>query len=67
MRHGTFETIDGRPAVRFERDLRHPVDAVWAAVTGRDLRWPAASYQVLSSCKQQTLGTSLNGQEETGD
>jgi len=33
MRHGTFETVDGRPAVRFERDLRHPVQTVWAAVT----------------------------------
>lgn len=30
---GTFETIDGRPALRFERDLAHPVDAVWRAVT----------------------------------
>lgn len=33
MSHGTFETIDGRPAVRFERRLRHPVDQVWRAVT----------------------------------
>ena len=30
---GIFETVDGRPAVRFERRLPHPVDAVWAAVT----------------------------------
>jgi uncharacterized protein YndB with AHSA1/START domain len=36
MRHGTFETIDGRAAVRFERNLRHPVEAVWAAVTEPD-------------------------------
>jgi uncharacterized protein YndB with AHSA1/START domain len=33
MMHGTFETVDGRPAVRFERELRHPMEAVWAAVT----------------------------------
>src|SRR2546427_343533 len=31
--HGTLETIDGRPALRFERRLAHPVDAVWRAVT----------------------------------
>ncbi|HSD78759.1 MAG TPA: SRPBCC family protein [Solirubrobacteraceae bacterium] len=31
--HGTYATIDGRPAVRFERRLPHPVDAVWRAVT----------------------------------
>ena len=34
--HGTYETIEGRPAVRFERRLAHPVDAVWRAVTERD-------------------------------
>lgn len=31
--HGTYATIDGRPAIRFERRLAHPVEAVWAAVT----------------------------------
>ena len=31
--HGTYETIDGRPALRFERQLPHSVDAVWVAVT----------------------------------
>ena len=34
--HGTFETIDDRPAVRFERRLAHPIDAVWRAVTEPD-------------------------------
>ncbi|MEA2229670.1 MAG: hypothetical protein QOF04_3300, partial [Solirubrobacteraceae bacterium] len=34
--HGTYETVDGRPAVRFERRLAHPVDAVWRAVTEPD-------------------------------
>ena len=29
--HGTYETLDGRPAVRFERRLEHPVDVVWRA------------------------------------
>jgi uncharacterized protein YndB with AHSA1/START domain len=31
--HGTYETVDGRPAVCFERRLAHPVDVVWRAVT----------------------------------
>ncbi len=34
--HGTFETIDGRPAVRFERRLAHPIEVVWRAVTERE-------------------------------
>jgi uncharacterized protein YndB with AHSA1/START domain len=34
--HGTYETVDGRPAVRFERRLAHPVDRVWRAVTDPD-------------------------------
>lgn len=31
--YGTFETIDDRPAVRFERHLPHPIAAVWRAVS----------------------------------
>ena len=31
--YGTYETIDGKPAVRFERRYPHPVDRVWRAVT----------------------------------
>jgi uncharacterized protein YndB with AHSA1/START domain len=31
--HGTYTQVDGRPAVRFERELRHPRDAVWRLVT----------------------------------
>lgn len=31
--HGEFETIDERPALKFERHIKHPVDAVWAAIT----------------------------------
>jgi uncharacterized protein YndB with AHSA1/START domain len=33
MIDGTLETIDGRPALRFERRLAHPVQRVWRAVT----------------------------------
>jgi uncharacterized protein YndB with AHSA1/START domain len=31
--YGTYETIDGRPAVRFERRYPQPVERVWRAVT----------------------------------
>lgn len=31
--HRTYTTHDGRPAVRFERRVAHPVDAVWRVVT----------------------------------
>jgi uncharacterized protein YndB with AHSA1/START domain len=33
MHDGTYETIDGRPAVCFERRFAHPVEKVWRAVT----------------------------------
>lgn len=31
--YGTYETVDNRPALRFERRLSHPVDVVWRAIT----------------------------------
>jgi uncharacterized protein YndB with AHSA1/START domain len=31
--YGTYGTVDGRPVLRFERRLAHPVDAVWRAIT----------------------------------
>lgn len=31
--HGTYTTVDDRPAVRFERRIAHPQDAVWRMVT----------------------------------
>jgi uncharacterized protein YndB with AHSA1/START domain len=33
---GTYETVDNRPALRFERRLAHPIDRVWRAVTEPD-------------------------------
>ncbi|GAA3645975.1 hypothetical protein GCM10022224_005840 [Nonomuraea antimicrobica] len=33
MIHGTLETIDGRPALRFERALPYPIERVWRAVS----------------------------------
>lgn len=44
--HGTLETIDGRPALIFDRTLPHSVERVWRAVsTPAELeRWfPAAA------------------------
>lgn len=46
MTDGTLETIDGRPALRFERMLAYPVERVWRAISEpRELeRWfPAAA------------------------
>lgn len=43
--YGTLQSIEGRPALRFERDLDHSVERVWQAVsTPAELeRWfPAA-------------------------
>ena len=33
MIDGTLETIDGRPALRFERTLAHSVERVWRAIS----------------------------------
>jgi uncharacterized protein YndB with AHSA1/START domain len=33
MTDGTLQTIDGRPALRFERSLAHSIERVWRAVT----------------------------------
>ena len=31
--HATYETVTERPTLTFERTLRHPIDAVWDAIT----------------------------------
>jgi uncharacterized protein YndB with AHSA1/START domain len=31
--HGIYETIEERPALKFERRIAHPVEAVWEAIT----------------------------------
>jgi uncharacterized protein YndB with AHSA1/START domain len=45
MTYGTLETIDGRPALRFERRLAHSIDRVWRAVSepAELARWFPAS------------------------
>jgi len=32
-REGTLVTIDGKPALRFERRYRHPMERVWRAIS----------------------------------
>ena len=46
--YGTYETIDGKPAVRFERRYPHPVDRVWRAVTepGQLAHWFPTTVEV---------------------
>jgi uncharacterized protein YndB with AHSA1/START domain len=34
--HGTYEEIENRPALRFERRIAHPIEDVWGAVTEPD-------------------------------
>lgn len=34
--NGKLETIEGRPALRFERRLGHPIERVWRAITDPD-------------------------------
>ena len=46
MNDGTLETIDGRPALRFERTFTHSIERVWRAISApAELeRWfPAAA------------------------
>jgi uncharacterized protein YndB with AHSA1/START domain len=47
MTDGNLETIDGRPALRFERTLAHPVERVWRAISDPEElgRWFPASAQ----------------------
>lgn len=33
MMDGTLETVGGRPALRFERKLGHPIERVWRAIS----------------------------------
>ena len=64
MTDGTLETIDGRPALRFERRLAHPVPRVWRAVTE-----PAelAQWFVAPVPWTPTLGETFEGGGQTGE
>jgi uncharacterized protein YndB with AHSA1/START domain len=45
---GSYMKVDGRPAVRFERRLSHPQDAVWRAITvpGELAKWFPSAVEV---------------------
>ena len=64
MTDGTLETIDGRPALRFERRLAHPVQRVWRAVTE-----PAelAQWFVAPVAWTPALGETFEGGGQTGE
>ncbi len=46
--YGAYETIENRPALRFERRLSHPVEVVWRAITESDelMHWFPSSLEV---------------------
>jgi uncharacterized protein YndB with AHSA1/START domain len=49
---GALETIDGRPALRFERRLAHSVERVWCAITeSKEMRhwFPGSTWEVTQS------------------
>lgn len=64
MTDGTLETIDGRPALRFERRLAHPVQRVWRAVTE-----PAelAQWFVAPVAWTPALGETFEGEGQAGE
>lgn len=46
--YGAYETIESRPALRFERRLAHPVEVVWRAITESDqlMEWIPSRVEV---------------------
>ena len=36
MDHGTYQDLDGRPTIRFERVYLHPIERLWSAITEPD-------------------------------
>jgi uncharacterized protein YndB with AHSA1/START domain len=66
--NGSLETIDGRPALRFERSLDHSVERVWRAITEPDelaswfvaaVEWTPEVGEVFESMEQQGEITEL--------
>lgn len=62
--HGTLQTIDGRPALRFERRLAHSIERVWRAVTE-----PAelACWFVAPVAWTPALGETFEGEGQRGE
>jgi len=65
--NGSLESIDGRPALRFERRLEHPVERVWRAITEpEELRhWfpPGAELEIAESEPPRLLAGSWFGDQ----
>jgi uncharacterized protein YndB with AHSA1/START domain len=64
MTDGTLQTIDGRPALRFERRLEHPTERVWRAVSAPDelARWFVAAVGWTPA-----LGETFGAEGQTGE
>ena len=62
--NGTLETIDGRPALRFERRLAHPVDRVWRAITEPD---ELEAWFVARPEWKPEVGETFNAMEQDGE
>jgi uncharacterized protein YndB with AHSA1/START domain len=63
--HGSFQTIDDRPAVQFERRLSHPIEAVWRAVTEPDelAHWFPGRVEIDGSrLRFEDAGTTFDGE-----
>src|SRR5215208_1277717 len=61
--NGTLETVDGRPALRFERRLAFPVERVWRAVTEPD---ELAEWFVAPAPWTPTAGETFESYGQTG-
>ena len=64
----SYETIDGRPVLRFERRIGHPVAAVWTALTEPDelARWFPST--IAGELRQgERLGFSFPEHDEASD
>src|SRR3954452_11571369 len=58
--YGTYETYDGKPAVRFERVYPHPVERVWRSITvPEELSSWFPSTGELSCCSPTTVEVAL--------
>ena len=64
MIDGTLETIDGRPALRFERRLAHSPERVWRAVTEPD---ELAQWFVAPVPWKPALGETFEGGGQSGE
>jgi uncharacterized protein YndB with AHSA1/START domain len=61
---GTYEEVDGRAKVRFERLLAHPIEDVWRALTERDelAHWFPSTVE-----GELTVGGALRFRHEEGE